>query len=324
MPNTQGRSGGGAAAAPLPFGDFDSAAAEVARALRAHTGWEVCIVTRLSGDELVVLAADDLGYGIATGDRYHFAGSLCEAMTRDGLDAIPDTEALRPEGAPRFGKGRAAAYLGAPILRADGSVFGTLALMNPARVGPEMAGHRCVVRLSARLLATVLAQQDRTQHEVRRAQQAEQDSLVDSLTALSNRRAWDRSLEAEEVRCRRYGNNASVVVVDVDQLKQVNDRFGHAAGDALLRRTAETLRRASREPDLVGRIGGDEFAVLAIDCGEKDAQALRARLQEALAAEGIRASVGVATRRPRGGLQLALKEADLAMFEAKRRRAGPG
>jgi diguanylate cyclase len=71
-----------------------------------------------------------------------------------------------------------------------------------------------------------------------RFERAELDSLTDPLTGVGNRRAWDRLLDAEEARCRRYGSPASLVAIDLDELKQVNDADGHLAGDRLLRRAA--------------------------------------------------------------------------------------
>ncbi len=71
-------------------------------------------------------------------------------------------------------------------------------------------------------------------HGSRRNEHLELEALVDPLTSLLNRRAWDRLLAREEERCRRYGHTATVFVIDLDQLKEVNDAAGHAAGDALL------------------------------------------------------------------------------------------
>jgi len=77
---------------------------------------------------------------------------------------------------------------------------------------------------------------------------------------LLNRRAWEKSLAAEEARARRYGSPTCVLVIDIDELKQINDSLDHAQGDVLLRDAAKSLKTAVRQNDVVARIGGDEFA----------------------------------------------------------------
>ncbi|MEH6757164.1 MAG: GGDEF domain-containing protein [Parasphingorhabdus sp.] len=90
----------------------------------------------------------------------------------------------------------------------------------------------------------------------------EQRANHDILTGLSNRRFFIESLEKRIVRCQRYGDNTALLFLDVDNLKSVNDRYGHGAGDRLLIRFAEILKGNVRASDLVARIGGDEFALL--------------------------------------------------------------
>ena len=101
-------------------------------------------------------------------------------------------------------------------------------------------------------------------------------SHEDSLTGLANRRAWDEAIARECARLQRAteGGTASVLICDVDQLKVINDTFGHAMGDVVLRGIADVLRERVRGADLVARIGGDEFAVLASDSDEVEAATL--------------------------------------------------
>jgi len=95
---------------------------------------------------------------------------------------------------------------------------------------------------------------------------------------------------------RRYGTVASVLMLDLDGLKAVNDHRGHAAGDAVLARTGRVLQGAVRTTDVVARLGGDEFAVLSVETDQGAAAEERARLQALLDAAGVPASIGVATR----------------------------
>jgi diguanylate cyclase (GGDEF)-like protein len=142
----------------------------------------------------------------------------------------------------------------------------------------------------------------------------------DALTGLRNRRGWESALADEHARCQRYGGAASVLVVDLDDLKDTNDSAGHAAGDALLTTCAALLTDSSRPADVVARLGGDEFAVLAVHCDAVCVRTLQARLRVRLRLAGISASVGSATRWAGEDLADAWQRADQAMYRAKRRR----
>lgn len=187
-------------------------------------------------------------------------------------------------------------------------------------------GRLCGIRddpleeLIGRLLSTVLLAEERAQEAAARANQAELDSLADTLTGLANRRAWIRLLAIEEDRCRRHCIDTSVAVIDLDGLKGVNDELGHAAGDEILRRAGRAIVAQTRAHDVVARLGGDEFGVLATHCSEAEAQALMERLVQALDGERISASVGLSTRGPDQGLHGAWEQADSAMYRMKRRR----
>jgi diguanylate cyclase (GGDEF)-like protein len=125
---------------------------------------------------------------------------------------------------------------------------------------------------------------------------------------------------AEEERCRRYGHPISVIAVDLDGLKEINDGQGHEAGDRILARAADALRATARGGDVVARLGGDEFAILAFGCSAVEVGELEARVRARLVREGVAASVGGAARRPGQGIARAFKDADAAMYAAKRKR----
>jgi diguanylate cyclase len=168
--------------------------------------------------------------------------------------------------------------------------------------------------VAQRLLASL-------QRAHQRAERAEAEASIDVLTGAASRRQWERTLEIEEQRCARYGHPACVVAIDLDGLKRVNDTSGHQAGDDLLRSTAGALTSATRAIDVVARVGGDEFAVLAVDTDLVTGRVLAARLSEALANAGVPASLGLAERTPEAGLAEAWSQADDRMYSTKRRRA---
>ena len=141
----------------------------------------------------------------------------------------------------------------------------------------------------------------------------------DSLTGLANRRMWDERLDAELERAARSGTALSVVMVDLDSFKAVNDAGGHEAGDRLLQDLARAWRGVVRAGgDFLARLGGDEFGLLAPGSDEIGARALAKRLADALP-QGVSASVGVATWDRAEGASDLVRRADQVLYRNKRR-----
>ncbi|MFP5255221.1 MAG: GGDEF domain-containing protein [Acidimicrobiia bacterium] len=141
--------------------------------------------------------------------------------------------------------------------------------------------------------------QARTEHQVTRRRLTErliQLATVDGLTGCLNHRTFYERLETELARSVRHGHRATLLVIDVDDFKSVNDRLGHLAGDEVLARIGSVLRSDGRASDIVGRIGGDEFAVVLVESDPAHAEAAARRFRARLAAEGdgLRASIGCA------------------------------
>ena len=112
-----------------------------------------------------------------------------------------------------------------------------------------------------------------------RAEEFERLALVDSLTGLSNRRVAEGCLKSEAARSERYGHPLTVVSFDLDKFKQVNDTYGHLAGDEVLKEFARRLASAVRLSDMAARMGGDEFLVLLPECTPSQVHALLDRLR---------------------------------------------
>lgn len=156
------------------------------------------------------------------------------------------------------------------------------------------------------------------------------EARTDALTGLSNRNHWYEALEGEAERVERYGRPCSVVSADVDQLKAINDRLGHAQGDVLIRGAAQVLALEARATDVVARVGGDEFLVLLPETDEAGAQVFVDRVRVAaagwqMAQTGLTLSlsIGAATARTRAELDHVVDEADQAMYSAKRSPEAP-
>ena len=164
-------------------------------------------------------------------------------------------------------------------------------------------------------------------NEMLRRQNAELErlSLTDGLTGLANHRLLMQRLEEETHRYHRHGRPLSVLMIDVDQFKAYNDRFGHPAGDDVLRHVATFLRAVTRQTDCVARHGGDEFCILLPETASTDVARLAERIRERIKmahfpGEGITLSMGAASL-PTDGLTAdsVLAAADDALYEAKRR-----
>jgi diguanylate cyclase (GGDEF)-like protein len=170
-----------------------------------------------------------------------------------------------------------------------------------------------------------------TQLEQSRARVAELEARVDidPLTEILNRRGFERELKRSVAYVKRYGASAALIYLDLDGFKPVNDRHGHAAGDAVLKALAAALVRSVRASDVVGRIGGDEFVVLLWNVTGPAAAAKAAALERAIYASPVQwgastltvgASAGVALIGALDAPAEVLGRADAAMYARKEER----
>jgi diguanylate cyclase (GGDEF)-like protein len=149
-------------------------------------------------------------------------------------------------------------------------------------------------------------------------------SRTDGLTGLLNGRGFYEAAATELARSNRYRHPLTLAYVDLDDFKGINDRFGHARGDAVLVAVARALRRACRSTDIIGRLGGDEFVILFPETGRDAAEAalvkVRSRVQEHGSQHGARvtASIGSASfATPPSDVEVLVHEADTAMYAVK-------
>ncbi|HKE57243.1 MAG TPA: diguanylate cyclase [Pyrinomonadaceae bacterium] len=153
----------------------------------------------------------------------------------------------------------------------------------------------------------------------------EEAAFTDHLTGLANRRRFERQLDREVSRTQRYGHPLTLLMLDLDNFKNLNDNFGHNAGDEAMRRIGKALREGTRGIDLAARIGGEEFAVILVETSHRAGLEVAERLRLAIAglsiplAGQITASFGVAEC-PLNAQTAAdlLSCADAALYEAKR------
>lgn len=261
-----------------------------------------------------LLVVDDEGRIVLTNAR----AEAMFAYAREELLNQP-IELLVPERFRTAHTDHRAAYAAAPTVRSlgggpevmarrrDGSEFAVEVALSPVRIH---GGHLTI--------AVVRDVTDRLRYE----EQLRFLGGHDALTGLYNRHAFEEE-QARLARGRQFP--VSVLVADVDGLKDVNDRFGHRAGDDLLRRAAAILGHAFRAEDTVARVGGDEFAALLPSTDRDAAEAAIGRIELLVERDNalspgaeLHLSVGAATVRDGHGLPCCLGEADAAMYRRKR------
>jgi diguanylate cyclase (GGDEF)-like protein len=158
----------------------------------------------------------------------------------------------------------------------------------------------------------------------RRYREARQLADTDALTGLHNRRMFHETLGREVARAQRYGRALGLIVLDLDDFKEINDSYGHLAGDGVLAEVGERMRSVARTADVPCRTGGEEFAVIMPESTLGEAEALYQRLAEAISARPIadvgtvRFSAGLAELRGDDDALSFFERADRALYAAKR------
>ncbi len=184
-------------------------------------------------------------------------------------------------------------------------------------------------------VAQLRAEITRLNRELQRAEariaEFEARADIDPMLDVLNRRGFERELKRSLAYVRRYATPAALMFVDLDGFKSVNDRHGHAVGDALLKAVARSLSAQVRASDVVGRLGGDEFGVLMWNIGEAQALAKAHELEERIAATGllrgesilsVGASIGTVKLEADANPAAMIDAADRAMYARKREKKG--
>jgi diguanylate cyclase len=229
------------------------------------------------------------------------------------------------------------AYETRVALRISLGVYGVMVLVLLVRVVPDLAVGASFsqavtyVRVMAFhgvfvvLLYGLAHVKEQLVEEQIHAQDMSRLAHTDALTGLANRRALQDTIDQRIADAQRYGRPLSLLMLDLDLFKAINDRHGHPVGDAVLRETAALLATVLRANDVIGRWGGEEFVVIAPETDEVAAEQLAERCRAELAdyafdqvPEGVTASIGVASFRSDDTARDLVKRADDALYEAKR------
>lgn len=307
---------------PTTFDDFEAASRATLAYLHQRLGFDLWMMTRVEGSDCLVLQAENHGYDVEEGTVFRWGDSFCSQMILGhGPRVVPHAQNIPLFAAsPIAQQIQIGAYISVPLASTDGSLFGTLCAIDPSPQDESIRDELPLIEFLTRLLGTVLFADLKAAKQARLLEHSQQAARTDVLTGLLNRHGWEQSVAIEEARAKRYGSPACVLIVDLDGLKQVNDTKGHVHGDALIRSASNSIRSVLRENDIVARIGGDEFAILGIECDAEGCEAIFKNVTNALLSNGISASVGKALRDHRLGLFEAIAAADRAMYVAKAKR----
>lgn len=307
-----------------PTTAFDTASARVIEYLTETAPMGMWAVTRVVDGRQLMLVVESPAYGIVAGDAFPYAASMCRSMVAgDSPQIAPDvTTVAEYAAAAAAAPITVGAYVGTPIVRPDGTLFGTLCGYDPARQPESLLTLQPLLDLLSSMLSAVLDADTAVTHAERALEAARREADTDAMTGLLNRRGWDRYLQLEEQRYRRFGDTACVVVLDLDNLKTVNDTRGHDAGDRYIRQAAHVLAAVVRPDDVFARLGGDEFGIVAIGATTTQAQHLVRRMEAALEQAGVSGSFGHAPYSVVSGFPGAWHDADTEMYKQKQRRRG--
>jgi diguanylate cyclase (GGDEF)-like protein len=239
-----------------------------------------------------------------TGGRIGAEGILSEALAKSE-PAVVDVRL-------RLSEGTAKVSAVAISFRAEGKVLGALLVGSRRR--------RSFDRADLDFLAEIA-------HQMAVALAHAREARTDHLTGLGNRAEFERSLDREMALAKRHNRSLSLLLIDLDSLKSINDRFGHAAGDVALRAVGEAIRGVVRASDLSARLGGDEFAVAIPEAGPGLAWEVGTRLRTSLSEIGRRhglpatldVSLGVAEWRPGMPWEELFRAADKTLYVEKRK-----
>jgi diguanylate cyclase (GGDEF)-like protein len=214
-------------------------------------------------------------------------GGATLLLARNGADA--------PHG---VAAGAGTSYLAAPIELPGGAEIGALCLVDDGakRFSPD---ERDALRVLARRLSIEMAWMAAHNRLVDEHEKLRESSLLDPLLGVWTRSALEQSLRSEIAVAQRRGEDLAIAVIDVNQLRQVNDRYGHIAGDAALAHLAQVIRSQLRTQDIIGRFGGDEIAVVMTGTPLAEAREVLTAVHEAVLAHplvhhGLQIGLGIA------------------------------
>jgi len=294
------------------FTNYKEASHAILKYLHTQFDLDLWMTTRVKDNDWIVLETSNNDYGVKSGDIYKWQDSFCSRMVKEkGTNVALNVEDVPEYLDAKIGKQFSiGSYIGLPVYTETGELFGTLCAIDPSPQTFNVAKKFPQVQVFARLLGSLLNSELKVAEQEREIVGVLKTAHHDELTGLLNRSGWDTAVKREQTRLETFKNSITVFTFDLDGLKVINDTFGHFKGDELLKETAECLLSCVRESDVVARFGGDEFAILAVECSVSKSDEIFQRLRKAFFDKKISVSIGQAVNRPNETLIETIDRAD--------------
>ncbi len=246
-------------------------------------GFKFGIISQINLNDYVILACEPVTDSMQPGTHFDLSNTYCAAVYRSGQSIKYDQVGLLPSmsGHPAYKDLKLESYISAPI-KIQGKIYGTINFSDLEPKDNITNDEIEFIELMAASLSVVIENELKEQAQIGKELQLIEQSLTDELTKIPNRRALENYLSRTFTEYRLFPKLLTVIMIDVDDFKSLNDKFGHVAGDEVLSRVADTLSLTLRDNDFLARFGGEEFSVVIKN---------RERIAVAHIAERMRAAV---------------------------------
>jgi len=285
-----------------------------------HFGVDIAILSRIRGNDYTVEDCVDLAGRLEPSTKFDVSGTYCVHTLREdktvGFHFVGKSEMQHH---PCYKDLKLESYIGTPV-RIGGSLYGTVNFSSPSPVEPFCKDDYILMELLSDTFGYLL-------YKKQSEEEMERLAKVDELTGLPNRRATLERLDEVIGLSNRFAHNLSVISIDIDHFKSINDEWGHAAGDRALARFARVASAFGRKTDFCGRVGGEEFVFVLPGANLEAGQGFGNNLRKRLAGEPVQVdsgqsitlslSAGVAMLENGESLESLLARADNAMYKAK-------
>lgn len=285
-----------------PFASLQEACSGVLDILYDKLKFDLWMVTRVEGDDWIVLAALDHGYGLDTPAVFRWSDSLCSRMVRgegpmlaanlDGLDVYKQ--------APINQTVEIGAYAGVPLLNEDGSLFGTLCAINKGPLPTEVEAQEPLLKLAGRLVSSLIAKESQLAKAPKRLDPVDRARLMEEDTELLSAEGWDRMLEQEEIRSKELGHSVGAIVLLFSEIDE------HS-----VMTISEVVHSVLRSSDVVAHVTTGVVGVMAPGAKVPDVARIIGRLKTKLADCAIDVKIGWSVKGPRSSIETAFETAML-------------
>ncbi|GGB31968.1 hypothetical protein GCM10011316_00040 [Roseibium aquae] len=292
-----------------------------------HFGLPFGIISHVIEDRYTVVRAESPNGEIQVGEQYDLGETFCaKTLQSDSAFAVSHTAESELASHPCARKFPLQAYIGAPLL-VDGEVYGTINFSGPEPRRREFSPTDCeIIRQFADWVGHEIARHRDHEALMEAKIRMERIASIDDLTGIMNRRAFLERASTEVARFRRTRRPFTTIMMDVDHFKTINDTYGHAVGDEVLKQFAALVNGALRAVDVFGRVGGEEFCLLlhntTIEDGLLVADRIRAKIANSCSVAPVEwdvtCSMGLTTIED-GDVDISalLQRADNALYRAK-------